>query len=157
MRKNKKIKIKLKKPSRMLAAIFLVIILIITGIAVAKNISADPTIKELKNLEGKNFEKIINSKIVASVPDGEILAEDVITFSVFYNYQLIGGTNKQYTQEDGLKIKISDTALAAPVNGNSIQISNGAQDGAPLTITVKYKNMSQTFNYTIKVPQAQNK
>lgn len=138
----------------MFAAVILVVILIFAGIKIVQTAASDPTVKELNKLEGQKVE-IISSKIVASVSDGEVLAEDVINFSVSYNYRLLSGTIKQYTQESGLKIKVSDTALAATVNNSSIQITNGAQDGAQLTVTVTYKKLSQTFNYTIKTPQAQ--
>lgn len=109
----------------------------------------DPTQKEIENMEGQKV-TIISKKIISSVNSKNVTAGSVIDYSVYYNYSLSGGSVKSYSQETGLKIKISPPSLAAIENNNSVTIANGAKSGATLKVTVKYKKLSEVFDYTIK-------
>ncbi len=154
MHAKKRMRIKLKNPGRMLLILLVTIGLIVLGVkGIPMLLNSDPTQSEIEKLEGKDV-NIISSQLVASVPNGDILTEQVIDFSVSYNYSLPDGSIKQYTQKSGIKIEVSDTALASIINNsNSIQIANGNVGDKELKVTVTYKKLTQVFNYTIKVPQ----
>ena len=141
--------ITITNPKRLVVSIFVLVAIIVVIVLSFKACnSGDPIEKEISKIEGQQV-TVVSRIIKPSIDSGDLQVGSYINFVVEYAYSLSDSTIKDYTVEEKIKVEVSDENIATVQDENGVQVNPEIEAGKKLTVNVEYRNLEDSFEYTL--------